>query len=186
MPLKVFKDKLGKYRSDFYPLDGQSAFCIAEKGLDGVLVSEFSDKGEVLDQVYKKSDQTFKEIGEFLSPISKELQIEDVEAIQKVATDATCEACKSKEIVREFDLIDISKVSDVPVAPIFVCQNCKKRYYSMSKPYLRKLVERNPWLFEQKEIKERLKDEEAFITEIQEYMIRIFASKKLAMMKINK
>lgn len=186
MPIKLFRSPDGRYRSDFYTSDGELVFAIAEKTAQGVLISEFSANGEIIDQIYRKSTEVLKEIGERLGRIDKEIVIEDVSSFAPVKGNATCDACQGTEIVREFDLLDASKVSEVPVVPIFVCTKCKKRFYSMGGKYLRKLIARNPELFEGEELRVKEKDEAAFVHEIQEYMIRIFASKKLAMMKINK
>lgn len=186
MGITVYQSGDGRLRSAIYLSDGERVFATAEKVQQGVLVSEFNESGELLDQIYKKTDQPLREIAEHLGNFTNEIDVAKAEAHLPIKARAICESCNGKEIVREFDTIDTKKVANVPVVPIFVCSGCKKRYYSMNPKYLKRLIARNPDLFKPEELKGSDVDEVAFMKEIQEYMIRIFASKKLAMMKIIK
>ncbi|MGI0141112.1 MAG: hypothetical protein ACREBF_00460 [Candidatus Micrarchaeales archaeon] len=186
MVLEVHKSPDGRYRTDFYEFEGQKAFAVIEKTAHGVLVSEFSKDGEVLDQTYNKSKEPLAEIAVHLKNVTEKIMIKNVDNYEHVKVNATCETCTNGKISREMDLVHPSAITTVPVIPLFVCSNCKKKLYSITQSYLKNLVVRNVGLFEPDEEKMRKTNEAAFIKEIQEYMIRIFASKKLARMKINK
>jgi len=186
MRLVVHKSPDGRLRSDFYSAQDERAFALAEKTAHGVLVSEFSESGEVLDQVYKKSNMTLAEIAGFLKKVADGVQVEEVGKYRTVEVNAICEDCKTKSIKREMDVLDPATVTRIPIVPLFVCTQCGKKFYSIHPRYLKNLVLRNTELFDGDEEKFRQKDETAFMKEIQEYMIRVFASKKLARMKIIK
>ncbi|HVA82870.1 MAG TPA: hypothetical protein VNF06_01775 [Candidatus Aquilonibacter sp.] len=186
MAITVYKSPDGRFRSAYYKSDDENAFAIAEKTHNGVLVSEFNEDGELLDQTYRTSVEPLRAIADHLGNFTNEINVAEAQAHIPLRANAQCDDCKGKDIVREFDIVDVKRVANVPIVPIFVCNDCKKRYYSMNPKYLRKLISRNPELFKPEELKEKEADEAAFVKEIQEYMIRIFASKKLAMMKILK
>ncbi|MDE1761666.1 MAG: hypothetical protein KGH59_04190 [Candidatus Micrarchaeota archaeon] len=185
MTLEVFRSPDGRYRTQIYSAEGLGRFAVAEKTMHGVLVTEFSERGEVLDQVHKKSGEPIREIVGFVSRIDKDVAIKEIGAYEGVSVDVTCEGCSKRSLRREMEMTDTRNVANVPVVPMFVCTNCRKRYYSMTQSYIRKLVARNMELFEDGERKMRESNEAAFLKEIQEYMVRIFASKKIALIKIS-
>ncbi|MDE1850260.1 MAG: hypothetical protein KGH54_00500 [Candidatus Micrarchaeota archaeon] len=186
MRLIIHKSPDGRLRSDFYDANGERAFAVAERTAHGVLVSEFNEHGEVLDQAYKKSNMALAELASFLKKAAGELQVEETKQYVPVKVNAMCDDCKTDSIKREIEVLDPETVTSIPVIPLFVCIKCGKKYYSVHPGYLRNLVQRNVELFDGDEEKFRQRDEAAFIKEIQEYMIRVFASKKLARMKIIK
>lgn len=71
------------------------------------------------------------------------------------------------------------------MAPIFRCTKCDKRFYSITRTYLERLVDRKAELFDEKELEELRKDRETFINTLNEYIIRIFASKRIHKIVIN-
>ena len=184
--IKIFDSSDGRLRTDLYKFGTQDEFVVAERTTSGVLLSKFNRHGEVLDQVYKNTNDPLLEIRNYMKEIDKELEIFSIDAYSKVEVNATCENCGKKSISRELDLLEAGRISDVPVVPMFKCTNCSKKFYFMGEEYLKNLVSRNISLFEPEEIKLGGKDEVAFLKEIHEYMIRIFASKRLLRLKINK
>lgn len=71
----------------------------------------------------------------------------------------------------------------MPVMPLYYCTNCSKQSYYLTNTYLEYLIYNNKGLFTNKEQVELQNDEEAFIAELKEYIIRIFASKKIMQIK---
>ncbi|MDE1855942.1 MAG: hypothetical protein KGH49_01770 [Candidatus Micrarchaeota archaeon] len=186
MSLQVFRSPDGRYRTEPYFSNEVRAFAISEKTANGVLVSEFTEEGELLDQIYKKSNDPMVEIANHVKHIASELTIRSVESYSGVEVRAKCDGCNGKSIKREMDLLAPPTILKIPVVPLFVCTNCKKKFYSMTPTYLRKLVARNTEMFEKNELEMRNAGEQAFIDEVQEYMVRVFASKKLTRIKVDK
>ncbi|MDE1827540.1 MAG: hypothetical protein KGH65_00035 [Candidatus Micrarchaeota archaeon] len=186
MRLIVYRSPDGRLRSDFYDASGERVFAVAERTAHGILVSEFNQDGEVVDQAYRKSNMALVELASFLKKAAEELQVEETDQYVSVRVNALCDDCRTDSIRREMEILDPATVTSIPVIPLFVCTRCGKKYYSMHPGYLKNLARRNSELFDGEEEKFRQRDEEAFMREIQEYMIRVFASKKLARMKIIK
>ncbi len=102
--------------------------------------------------------------------------VEDIDYVSYsgIRAGAKCSDCGSRDIARELKPID-----PVPLVPIFVCRSCNGRFFSMTDEYLRILVENNPHLFEQSELEKKEKDDGAFITELKQYIISVFATRKI-------
>ncbi len=175
--LKVNRSSDGRYRTCEYAKGGKTLFCLAEKAGGGTLITEFYKSGEVANQIHYKEGDAEKLLSSYLGTT-----IETVLSgkYERVSVSAQCTGCKKNELSRELDLVQPEGISEVPVVPIFRCLFCGKRHYSMSKEYLRLLASRNPGLFDNEEIKEREKDEALFVNTLNEYVIRIFASKKIS------
>lgn len=86
-----------------------------------------------------------------------------------------CPKCGKEELKRE--------LSPVPVMPIYICSDCDSRSYHLTDDYLEYLVENNKELFDGKELQEMSGSREKFTAELKEYVIRIFASKRIACIK---
>jgi hypothetical protein len=97
----------------------------------------------------------------------------------EVDTGVLCSRCRKGAVVRELDLVAPKTMKDIPVVPVFACRSCGSRFYSITKEYLSQLAKENTALFEVNELAEKDVDEGAFINELQEYIIRIFASKRI-------
>ncbi|MDE1825178.1 MAG: hypothetical protein KGH61_00645 [Candidatus Micrarchaeota archaeon] len=183
MGLKAFRSPDGRYRTALYSVEGEEHFLIAEKTANGVLLSEFTGIGEVVDQVYKASANLLAELKAYPHGAG-EITISE-RPYEYLTVNVHCTNCDSRTMRRELDSLEVSKIVEVPVVPMFLCTKCNKKFYTMSKRYLRNLIARNPELFEKEELKRREENEAAFLSEIQEYMVRIFASKRLALIKID-
>ena len=172
-----------RYRTDFYAKGGQGLFAVAEGTAKGTLVTEFNRAGEVMDQVYYRSKAGEDALADFLGA---NVSVRSVKEYSKVDVSAECDACRSMKIGREMDFASPSGIEKVPVVPIYKCTGCGKRFYSMSDRYLGALVGRNEDLFEEKELGELDINAGEFMTTLNEYIIRIFASKKISRLVVKK
>lgn len=180
--LNVFESSDGRLRTDL--VDPGDSFVLAEKTAKGVLLSKFSLDGELLDQVYSRNGAALDNLKAYLN--SEELSVKKVAEYKHVLVNTECNGCRSRSIKRVLDLVEPNKIVDVPVVPLFVCTACRKKFYSMSNSYLAKLVKNNLDLFESDDAKKKDKDEAAFINELKENIIRIFASKRITLIRVNK
>jgi hypothetical protein len=170
----------GRYRTTPYKSDGGHCFCVAEDTMNGVLLTEFEEGGAIVNQTYKMSKDPESSLKEYLG--AKDISIENTDTYNKVIYKSACQDC-SGILVRELDLKEPRAISKVPVVPIFACTKCGKRFYSMTDRYLRKLVSENESLFEGEELEEKKKDIDAFINTLNEYIVRVFASKKIGRLR---
>lgn len=181
MSLDVSRSGDGRLRTCEYERGGAGRFCVSEPVAGGVLITEFSKRGAVVDQAYASGSDALSELSRFLG--RADLEVRDAKTYEAVKVDAACTACGSS-VSRELDTKTLEAVTDIPVVPMFVCGKCGKRFYSMSGQYLRKLVESQRQLFEKEAIEALERDEGAFISELKANVIRIFASKKVSELRI--
>ncbi len=151
-----------------------SVMFIFEKTGKGVLATTIDRTKGVLDQEY-----VLKSLEETIGAYVPDNIVTRVNELPRTTLEKACGVCGTK-LVRELEFADPAALENVPVVPIFRCVKCDKRYYSMTKEYVERLVERNMDLFEPDEISELGKSRESSINNINEYIIRIFASKKIS------
>lgn len=173
----------GRYRSDAYSDADGERFCVAEKTAKGVLVTEFMSSGEVRNQIYYREGGAEERMRSYLKDYG-ELEMRDVKTCEAVVVQAECPSCGSSTLARELDLVEPRNIVHVPVVPMFVCSKCYKKFYSISDSYIRRLVEGNKDLFTDEELAMKAKDEGEFVHTLQEYVIRMFAAKRIQRMKI--
>lgn len=173
----VYKSPDNRYRTSYFEKDGAKRFCLAEKTMKGALITEFSDSGRLIDQIYYKDGRSEELLRTHLG---SEIVIEPISEYERVLVAVECKKCNKEKVVRELDLVNTIHVENVPVVPIFRCLGCGERFYAMSEEYLRALVQRNAELFEKDEVEEMEKDQGVFVNTLNEYIIRIFASKKIS------
>jgi hypothetical protein len=173
----VYKTK-GRYRSMSYVSNGEKGFCVAEQTRKGALVTEFNEHGVAVNQVYHKDVEAESLLKDYLKHVGS-VEIRAGDYYERVYSNSACNQCGGR-VVRELDLKEPESIAEVPVVPIFVCTECSKKYYSMSKSYLRHLVNENQDLFEKRDLEEKEKDIDAFINTLNEYIVRVFASKKIS------
>lgn len=87
-----------------------------------------------------------------------------------------CPSCGSPGLMRYSDAFS----KEAPVMPTYYCSACKKRGYYLTDEYLEFLVDNNIALFNDAELRELTQDRSAFVSELKEYIIRIFAAKHVA------
>ncbi len=183
MKISANRSPDSRLRTEKYNGKGGENFSIAEVTATGTLISEFKYNGEIVNQEHFGSKDSFEMLSVYLKEVA-ELELADVEAYEKVKVAAACAKCGSTTIERDLDARDTMQLKDVPVVPLFICKKCGAKFYSMSDAYLRNLVGRNASLFETDELAERDRDENKFVHTLQEYIIRIFASKKIHRLEI--
>ncbi|MEM3208765.1 MAG: hypothetical protein QXE33_02510 [Candidatus Micrarchaeaceae archaeon] len=175
----------GRYRTGLYKRYGGECFAVSEKIGDGILVSEFSKNGVLMDQIYTKGNEPFSVLSEYIAVAGERLELDNSGRYEQVVLDAECPLCKSRSLVREYDSVGLDEIKSAKVVPIFVCRNCKGRFYSISEHYIEKLVSEHIELFDEGELNDYYSNREAFIGELKEYIIRIFASKKIINIKLD-
>ncbi len=182
MLVESYKDSDGRIKTETYVKDGTQFFCIAETIKDGVLITEFNQRCEVTDQVLSPDRIALAALSAYLG--IKEMKVINRAEYSGINPKAECSSCSSIGMHRKLDKVPPSEISDVPVIPIFVCNNCHKNHYSLTDAYLSNLVKRNAHLFDETERSEIGQDTEKSIKTINEYIIRIFASKKISRMQV--
>jgi hypothetical protein len=184
MRIEAYLSTDGRLRTAHYRLGGDTRFCVAERTGAGTLVTEFRSNGEVLDQLCVGEVGAEAALREHLKGVG-EVGVSRTggRRYEPVRVSAACAKCGGG-VSRELDLRKPAEIDAIPVVPIFVCRSCKSRHYLLTDEYLGKLVKKNPELFGKDELGERDADERAFIGTLQEYVIRIFASKRISKLKI--
>ena len=178
MKIRVYRSPDERLRTDKYSTRDGESFSVAERLISGALVTEFKANGEVVNQVYSKTKEAGSALSEYLGHDAS-LEFIDIPAYEPVKISANCTKCGTDTIERELDRQDTRTVYRVPVVPIFVCRTCSTRFYSMTDSYLKRLIDNNVLLFEDNENEQRKKNEAEFVHELHEYIIRIFASKRI-------
>ncbi len=182
--LTVYRSPDNRHKTSIYTVEGKKRVCIAEPTKKGVLVTQFSDSGEVISQSYSNERSAGPVLSAYLGAQVK-TEIVDVGNYEGIELRAKCTECRGR-IVRELDSKKPEEIDEIPTVPIFACSSCKKRFYNISDSYLRHLVESNPEMFEKDELAEKEKDNDAFINTLNQYIVRIFASKKISRLVIEK
>ena len=149
---------------------------IFERTANGVLISKISDKGVILQKYIKNVS-----IQDALSKLntSTTFVIKNTDIKEKTKLKKKCIDCCGS-LYRELEALEAWQINDIPVIPIFRCEKCSKRYYSLTNEYLEVLVNEQKNLFEAKDLTELEKNKEEFIKTLYENIIRIFASKKIS------
>ncbi|MCL5117224.1 MAG: hypothetical protein M1124_00130 [Candidatus Marsarchaeota archaeon] len=113
-------------------------------------------------------------LSEFLNSLPE--KIDKLErTFEEIKLKKQCPHCDSDNLVRE---IHIEK-NQVPIAPIYECKNCGGRSYHLTPEYLQYLVLSHKELFEEQELHQLKTNEKEFFNELSEYIVRIFASKRI-------
>ncbi len=73
--------------------------------------------------------------------------------------------------------------ANLPIMPVYVCGSCSGKCYHLTDPYLEYLVTNNRDLFSAQEQTQLDADKAAFLAELKEYIIRIYASKRIMRIK---
>lgn len=139
----------------------------------GVLHTSFNSNGEVLNQnLLKPTKNTVSFAEEFASGLNSSTIKSDYKEIR---LKKSCPNCGKESLKRDLE----RNSGGIPIMPMYKCDSCSARSYHLTDDYLEKLVHSNRILFDKKEAKMLDADSDAFVKEIREYIIRIFASKKV-------
>ena len=160
-----------------YKLNNADMIKLWEAQGDRVVETTFDSAGAVLHRQLLKSSRDKIE-----SMVQSELDSASIRTAREkpfedIRLNKPCPSCGSRS------LSNYSKSASgesLPVVPIYMCKSCSSRSYYLSKDYLEYLVKVNADMFSQGELSEYGKDNGAFIRELDSYILRIFASKKIA------
>jgi len=162
----------GEARFD-YSINGSRNTLLIERVGEGVLETLFDENGATLKQVLLKggSEVINAEVNEMANRIKGLKETEYEEVVPKM----DCPHCGSRTLKRYINIEDNS----VPIIPTYICTSCGGRSYHLTDQYLKDLVYENKEVFSDDEKKDLESNEQAFFKELKEYIIRIFASKKI-------
>ena len=135
MKINAFVSDDGRIKTERYGHEKGLRFSLAEQTPAGTLITDFSDNGDVLGQEHFKAKDAKELLASHLKGIG-ELSVACVEPYEHIKVNAACAKCGKSEIVRELDLKKPGEINKIPVVPMFVCKNCKSRFYSMTDSYL--------------------------------------------------
>jgi predicted RNA-binding Zn-ribbon protein involved in translation (DUF1610 family) len=165
----------GRVRLD-YSANGISVVKLWEAKGKRILETVFDENGAVLQQqLLNMKDSGLEAMieHELRSIPAKEVKDRPYEDVK---LKKPCPGCGSASLER----CDRSVSGDeLPVVPMYVCKSCGKKSYHLTAKYLEYLISRNKGLFEQDELAKMGDNHGAFVNELEEYILRIFASKKV-------
>ena len=163
--------KDGKFRVD-YVSNGKWLIEEFETIKDkGILEITYNANGEVLNQKLLKGEISML-VNSFTSNPNSKILTKDYEEIKITRP---CPVCKKGAIKKE-------KIP-IPIIPTYICDSCGSKSYNLTDEYLSKLAYENIHLFSNLEIKELKENNQKFMKELKEYIIRIFASKHITNIK---
>ncbi|MGC8537875.1 MAG: hypothetical protein ACP5MZ_02725 [Candidatus Micrarchaeia archaeon] len=162
-----------KYRIDYS--SGENLFVETFEDVRiGILETSFDANGEVLDQKLLKKEVGIEEAARsFLRGVSGEIKLAEYAEVEIAKA---CPKCGSTNVKRDIDAL---KEGGIPMVPRYVCTDCGAHSYRLTDKYLEKLVYSNRHMFSKEELDALDRDSAAFMKELKEYIIRIFASKKI-------
>jgi predicted RNA-binding protein YlxR (DUF448 family) len=148
----------------------------------GVMETIHNEHGAVLKQSMfknKKNNILNERIGVILqsASITRTAECE----YSEIRLAKQCPACGGAVLKRVSDFTQ--EMPNVPVMPTYECSGCKGRGYYLTDEYLEQLLTEQAKLFSRQEKKEMEENRAAFKAQLNEYIIRIFASKRILQIK---
>jgi hypothetical protein len=176
----VSKDGNGRMRLE-YVAQGRQKIVLWETKNYGTIETEFNSEGHILLQ--RVVDIQAVPLSERVIELLRQANISDTRQAQfsDVKINKACPKCSQYVLTRYVEAFASKK--EVPVMPLYYCPNCTTKSYHLTNEYLEYLIETNKLMFSQEEVLELGKDKSRFVTELQAYIIRIFASKKIMCIK---
>lgn len=159
-----------------YSTDESEVIKLWEPVSSCTLETTFDKHGVVLEQHLLKisgQQQLDKHVSEFLKSI--DISQTSTAEFSEVVLNKRCPKCGSLPLKRHTEKLD----GRVPVMPIYRCSSCNQKSYHLGNTYLEFLVNNNNNLFSAKERAEQQADRQAFMRELQAYIIRVFATKHI-------
>ncbi|ASI13371.1 hypothetical protein Mia14_0025 [Candidatus Mancarchaeum acidiphilum] len=165
---------------EFYSEGTGMVTMVWEPVEDAILQTLFDLTGGVLDQKLIESDG--KSARDFADGFIEANGLEDVResVYEDVKLDKACPKCGSKDLSRSEATL---KKSNIPIIPTYICKHCNAKSYYLTDTYLKDLVENHKDLFDENELKELNNDKAKLLENMQEYISRIFAVKKIYRIK---
>ena len=168
------KSGKGKVRLDYIE-NGRERTVLWEPVRDGMIETVFDEDGVVARALFHKSKDSAER---FADTFMREKGIGVEKGVySEVKIKKSCPGCGESALIRIAESAEDSK--KVPITPLYKCSKCNNQSYYLSDEYLDYLVTSNRALFDEKELKELDSNKEKFMTELKEYIIRIFASQKI-------
>ncbi len=134
-----------------------------------VLVTLFDGVGGILDRKLVKSGGSEWLALEFIKEIG--LQAEYAGTYEQIELKRMCPKCGGR--------LSSSDEKIVPIVPTYVCTSCNTKSYHLTNEYLEVLIRDNRQLFTAQELSELDSSPEQFRSELKEYILKIFASKRV-------
>ncbi len=173
----------GKVKLEYVQKD-EKRMALWEPFGKGVLETIFDGDGAVLNQsLFEKIDNSSSDIDRRLKELLQSIAAEEPidSTYSEIKINKKCPTCGAATLERIVGLE--TEKPGVPVMPTYTCKSCNGRSYYLSDTYLERILSNNESLLSPEEIKEMRANREAFINELKEYIIRIFASKRIMRIK---
>ncbi len=147
---------------------------------DAILQTLFDLNGGVLNQNLVEAGG--KSARDFADKFIEANGLEDIrESIyEEVKLNKACPKCGSKNLSKSVTKL---KKGNIPIIPTYICNDCNSKSYYLTDTYLKYLIENHKDLFDENELKELNEDRDRLLENMQEYISRIFAMKKVYRIK---
>ncbi len=169
-------------RMKLHHYDDKGGRTVLWEPINGAVIETIFDlEGGILVQSLLKIDGTgiVERVGSYMENAGlkepKEADFSDVKLDKK------CPKCGSAALERKAG--KVTDYNEVPVMPIYDCASCQWRSYYLTDTYLTYLVHNHKELFDNEESTMLAVNEAQFVKDLKEYIIRIFASKRILCVK---
>ncbi len=178
-PSRLSRGKDGAVRIDYSQSSG-TRVAMWEPISNGVMHTIFNGEGAIVRRDFFECLNSISVIDKCVSDFvdSERIAIEGHDDMHEVALSKNCPSCNETGLLLEVERKE-GKITNIPVMPVYKCNKCGKRSYYLTDEYLDHLVSGNIDLFKGPEQRQMQADKEAFRKELKEYIIRIFASKRI-------
>ena len=156
---------------------GREAVLLFEQvGKEGVLKSIFNKEGDPLSQTLINRGN--KDIDDIAKDIMAGFEEVTEKEYEEIVLAKPCPKCGKPGMKRAVNTSDGR--AGVPVMPTFICGSCGEHGYRLSNSYLEEIIRERRELFSEEEQRELNANPDGFKNELKEYIIRIFASKRIS------
>ncbi len=163
--------------------EGEKSRIVLWEPFRGGLVETVHDQqGAVLKQKMFKNEKK-NILNDRIVSVVKEAAITKTTECEysEIKLDKKCPTCGNPSLKRVSNLAQDKP--DVPVLPTYECAGCKAKGYYLTDEYLEQLITEQAALFSPQEKSEMEANRDAFKAKLNEYIIRIFASKRIIQIK---
>lgn len=176
----ISKDGKGKVKLEYHE-SGEDRIRLWETRKGNTLETTFAIDGAVLLQLPLRVSE--KELEYRIKQTLSDAKISDVayKDYTEIKIAKECPKCKESKLQRYVDAF--ASTGEIPIVPIYYCTSCNTKSFYLTDKYLEHLVASNTELFEEKEKDELNANKDAALNELREYIIRMFASKKILNIK---
>ncbi len=143
-----------------------------------ILETIFNENGAIIQTLFLKNNTIDSATNIFFNSLNEKIERSE-ETFEEIKLKKLCPKCTSDSLNR---FINQSK-KEIPIVPIYICNNCNEKSYYLTQEYLEYLVLNNKNLFEKTELDQLNTNKNEFLNELSEYINRILASKKISRIK---